>query len=131
MSADSPNFKRLQNLHHVALAIGFGVFILSMRLGGQFQAPELVPVIICFALASISYSGIFYFGCLLLEGSLQKYILSDDTVIKGQTVEMVTVTEDSGDEEINKWISRYAFARNMFGMSLIPLLILGGLFLFG
>ena len=130
-SKKMPDFKRLQNLHNGALAAGFAFFILTMRLSGQFQNPELVPIIIIFALASITYSGTFYFGCLFFEGSLQKYIISDDTVIKGQTVEMVTTTEDSGDEIINKWIGRYAFARNMFGMSIIPLLLLGGLYFFG
>lgn len=126
-----PDFTRLRNLHNAALGGGFAAFILSMRLAGQFQKPELVPVVICFALAAFIYGGIFYLGCLFFEGSLQKYIVSDDTVIKGQTVEMVTTTEDSGDAEINKWIDRYAFARNTFGMAILPIVLLGGLYFFG
>tara|TARA_R110000851_G_scaffold316125_2_gene479026 strand:- start:346 stop:645 length:300 start_codon:yes stop_codon:yes gene_type:complete len=96
----------------------------------QFSKPEIAPVVMSFAFASITFSGLFYFGALLLEGSLQKYILSDETVIKGDNVEMVTKTASSGDAEIDKWIGTYAFTRNLFGMSVIPLLILGGLYLF-
>jgi hypothetical protein len=96
----------------------------------QFQQQELVPVVVSFAFAGITFSGLFYFGALLTEGLLQKYIVSDDTVIKGERVEMVTTTASSGDPEIDKWISTYAFTRNLFGMSVTPLLILGGLYLF-
>ena len=95
---------------------------------GQFRKPEVAPIVMAIAFASIAFSGLFYFGALLLEGSLQKYILSDDTVIKGDTVEMVTTTTESGDPEIDKWIGTYAFTRNLFGMSLVPVLILIGLY---
>jgi hypothetical protein len=97
---------------------------------GQFRKPELAPIVVAVAFASISFSGLFYFGALLLEGSLQKYILSDDTVIKGGDVDMVTTTAESGDPEIDKWIGTYAFTRNLFEMSLVPILILIGLYFF-
>jgi len=125
-----PDFKRLHLLQVGALLAGAAVFVLSLWLMEQFQQQELVPVVVSFAFAGITFSGLFYFGALLTEGSLQKYIMSDDTVIKGERVEMVTTTASSGDPEIDKWISTYAFTRNLFGMSVTPLLILGGLYLF-
>jgi hypothetical protein len=97
---------------------------------GQFRQQERVPFVMRFAFAGITFSGLFYFGALLTEGSVQKYIVSDDTIIKGERVEMVLTTASSGDPEIDKWIGTCTFTRNLFGMSIIPLLILGGLCLF-
>ena len=128
--ADKPDFRRLRTIQIIAFVVGVIVFIVSLWLMGQYRKPELAPMVMAFAFAGISFSGLFYFGALLLEGSLQKYILSDDTVIKGDNVEMVTKTASSGDPEIDRWIGTYAFTRNLFGMSLIPVLILGGLYFF-
>ncbi|HRX73890.1 MAG TPA: hypothetical protein P5341_07280 [Hyphomonas sp.] len=123
-----PDFRRLRLIQISALLVGAGVLVVSLWLMGQFRKPELAPLVMAFAFASISFSGLFYFGALLLEGSLQKYILSDETVIKGDNVEMVTKTASSGDPLIDKWIGTYAFTRNLFGMSLVPVLILIGLY---
>lgn len=128
MPDSKPNFGRLRLIQVTALLAGAIVFVISLGLMGQFRKPEVAPIVMAFAFASISFSGLFYFGALLLEGSLQKYILSDDTVIKGDNVEMVTTTTESGDPEIDKWIGTYAFTRNLFGMSLVPVLILIGLY---
>ncbi|KCZ46451.1 MULTISPECIES: hypothetical protein [unclassified Hyphomonas] len=128
--ADKPDFKRLRLIQIVAVIVGAIVLIGALWLMGQFRKPELAPIVMAFAFASISFSGLFYFGALLLEGSLQKYILSDDTVIKGGNVDMVTTTAESGDPEIDKWIGTYAFTRNLFGLSLVPILILIGLYFF-
>jgi len=123
-----PDFRRLRLIQIGALLVGAGVLVVSLWLMGQYRKPELAPLVMAFAFASISFSGLFYFGALLLEGSLQKYILSDETVIKGDNVEMVTKTASSGDPQIDKWIGTYAFTRNLFGMSLVPVLILIGLY---
>lgn len=127
---EKPDFRKLRLLQVGALIAGAAVLIGSLWLMGQFRQPQLAPFVMSVAFASITFSGLFYFGALLTQGSLQKYILSDDTVIKGQTVDMVTMTASSGDPEIDKWIGTYAFTRNLFGMSVIPVLILGGLYLF-
>lgn len=127
---DKPNFKRLRLIQIFALIVGAIVLVGALWMMDQFRKPELAPIVMAFAFASISFSGLFYFGALLLEGSLQKYILSDDTVIKGDNVEMVTTTAESGDPDIDKWIGTYAFTRNLFGMSLVPILILIGLYFF-
>lgn len=128
--ADKPDFRRLRIIQVAALVAGAAVFLVSMWLMGQFRKPELAPIVMAVAFAAFSFSGLFYFGALLLEGSLQRYILSDETVIKGDSVEMVTKTATSGNPEIDRWIGTYAFTRNLFGMSLVPILILVGLYLF-
>ena len=66
-----PNFRRLRLIQIVALIVGAGVLVLSLWLMGQFRKPEVAPIVMAFAFASISFSGLFYFGALLLEGSLQ------------------------------------------------------------
>jgi len=127
---NTPNYKRLRTLQIVAIVAGAATLLLSLYLMNQFTRPELAPIIIAVALTSIVFSAVFYFGCLFFEGSLQKYIVSDDTVIKGESVDMVTTTQESGDPEIDEWVRRYVFARNLFGMSVIPLLIFAWLFWF-
>lgn len=128
--SDRPNYKRLKTIFGAALALGAAVFLLGMTAFFDFRSASIAEWVIAFALASITFSGVFYFGALLIEGSLQKYIISDETVIKGDNVEMVTHTTKTGDAELDRWIDRYAFTRNLFGMSVIPLLILAGLFFF-
>jgi hypothetical protein len=127
---DKPDFRRLRLIQIVAVVVGAVVLL------GVALADGAVPETGSRAdrhggcLRQYQLQWAFYFGALLLEGSLQKYILSDDTVIKGDNVEMVTTTAESGDPEIDKWIGTYAFTRNLFGMSLVPILILIGLYFF-
>lgn len=130
-SGKSPNFRTLRIVQIVAVTDAILVSLLALFLMGQFSDPELVPLIICAASAGIVFSAIFYFGCLIFEPSLLEYIKEDRTVIKGESVEMVTDTHTSGDARIDEWVNRFVFARNLFGMSVIPLLILGGLYLGG
>ena len=125
-----PDFEKLHKIQVAAVTTGALTLGLSLYLLGQFSQPELAPIVISIALTGIAFSAVFYFGCLFLEGSLQKYIRGDDTVIKGDQVEMVTRTQTSGDARIDEWVGRYVFARNLFGMSVIPLLILGALLIF-
>ncbi|MEO1100671.1 MAG: hypothetical protein AAFW65_02375 [Pseudomonadota bacterium] len=128
--AEHPDYGRLRVIQITAVIVGVVTLGVSLFVFGQFSKPEIAPIVICVALAGFGFGAVFYFGCLLFEGSLQKYIVSDDTVIKSETVELVTTTETSGDGRIDEWVNRYVFARNLFGMSLIPLLILGGLYIF-
>lgn len=129
-SSGKPNFARLKALRAAALALGALVFAGTGWQIGVFTRPEVATVVLAFAFASIAYSASFYFGALLTEGSLQKYILCDETVIKDETVDMVTHTAPSGDDETDRWVKTYVFARNLFGLSLLPLAILGYLFFF-
>lgn len=131
MDPGKPNFARLRTLQVSAVMAGVSVFVVSGLLMGVFRAPGVATAVLALAFAGATFGAVFYFGALLLEGSLQKYILSDETVIKGDSVEMVTHTASTGDPRIDKWIGIYAFARNLFGMSIVPILILVGLYLFG
>lgn len=126
-----PDYDRLRQIQVLAAFVGALVLGVSLYLLGQFSTPELAPIAIAIALAGFGFSAVFYFGCLIFEGSLQRYIVGDDTKIKGSNVEMVTTTEQSGDAEVDEWVNRYVFARNLFGMTLIPLAILAALFWFG
>jgi hypothetical protein len=126
-----PNFIRLRVIQVIAVIAGAAVLAGAAYLMRVFERPKVATVVLAFAFASAAFSAVFYFAALLFEGSLQKYILKDETVIKGDTVEMVTTTRSSGDPRIDKWIGTYAFTRNLFGLSLLPILILAGLFLFG
>jgi len=128
--APRPDFGRLRQIQVLAVFVSALVLGGSLYLLGQFSTPELAPIAIAIALAGFGFSAVFYLGCLLFEGSLQRYIVGDDTEIKGSNVEMVTTTETSGDAEVDEWVSRYVFARNLFGMTLIPLVILAWLFWF-
>jgi hypothetical protein len=121
-----PAFKSLCLRQVGGLIAGAAVFVLSLWLIGQLRQQDLVPFVMSFAFAGITFSGLFYFGALLTEGSLQKYIVSDDTVIKGERVEMVTTTASSGDRQIGT----YTITRDLFGMSIIPVRTLGGRYLF-
>lgn len=127
----TPNYKTLRIIQIAAVMDALTVLVVALYFMGQFSEPELAPIVIAVALAGITFGAVFYFGCLIFEPSLQQYIAGDRTVIKSDTVEMVTDTHSSGDPEIDEWVNRYVFARNIFGMSVIPLLILGGLYLFG
>ncbi len=133
MSIDpgKPNFVRLRAIQACAVLAGAVVFGISGWLMGVFRSPEVATVVLALAFASATFGAVFYFGALSLEGSLQRYILSDETVIKGDNVEMVTHTASSGDLRIDRWIGTYAFARNLFGLSVLPILILAGLYVFG
>ena len=126
-----PDFRRLKRLMFLALILGGIVLIGSGWVLGVFRRPEIATGAITVAFGSITSSAVFYFGALLTEGSLQQYIDGDETEIRGESVELVTHTHTSGDPRIDGWVRAYVFARNLFGMSLIPLLILGGLYFFG
>lgn len=123
------DFARLRRLMWISSLVAAGVLVLSLWQLGQFTDFELGWTVMAAAFAAITWSGIFYFGCLMTAGSLMNYILSDDTEIKGQTVEMVTKTRSSGDRRLDAWVDKFVIARNTFGLSVIPLLILAGVFI--
>ena len=125
------NFGRLRTLMLAAVIMGAAVLLLSLWMLGQFNEFEIGWAVMAAAFGAIAWSAVFYFGCLILEGSLTGYILSDETEIKGERVEMVTKTRSSGDTRLDGWISQFVFARNTFGMAVIPLLILAGLYVWG
>ncbi len=126
-----PDFRKLKALRLIALVMGAGMFGLSCWLMGVFIRPDLVTFVLAFALAAVTFGAVFYFGALLFERSLKDYLVRDRTVIKGDTVDMVTETRSSGDTETDRWVRTYVFSRNLFGLSLLPLAILVWLYFFG
>ncbi len=125
------NFQKLNRGWFIALGLGFLSFSSGLITWKQFSNPEFVTIVIMFAVSAIIFSATFFFWCLIFSPKLGRFIESDDTEIEGPTVKMVTKVSKSGDADIDHWVKRYVFARNMFGLSVIPLLILGGLFVFG
>jgi hypothetical protein len=124
------HYNRLKKAWFIALGIGALSFVGTAWHWGQFTRPELVPLVIIFSIASILFSAIFFFSCRIIAPGLGSYIIEDETKIKGSTVEMVTHVKESGDAQLDGWVKRYVFARNMFGLAIIPLLLLAGLFFF-
>ena len=124
------NYDRLKMAWFMALSAGALGFVGAAWHWGQFTHPELVPLVIIFAIASIVFSAIFFFACLIIAPRLGSYITEDETKIKGSNVEMVTHVKKSGDAQLDGWVKRYVFARNMFGLAIIPLLLLACLFFF-
>lgn len=122
--------KAIRTLWNISLGLGGIIFIVGLAMSNQFSRPELVPIVIIFALASAAFGGTFFIGCQFITPKLSTYIVGDKTTVEGPIVKTVTELSSSGDPEIDRWVKRYAFARNLFGMSILPLLILVGLFLF-
>ncbi|MGB3624456.1 MAG: hypothetical protein WA989_01420, partial [Henriciella sp.] len=111
--------------------VGALVLLASLWSLDQFTDFQTGWAVMAVAFGTIAWSATFYFGCLIVEGSLTDYIVSDDTEIKGENVEMVTKTRSSGDDRLDSWIEKFVFARNTFGLSILPLVLLGGVFIFG
>ena len=121
----------LRTLMMASVLVGAAIFGLTLWQFDQFEAFDLGWSVMAFAFGVITWSAVFYFGCLIMAGSLTGYIERDDTEIKGDTVEMVTKTRSSGDAGLDAWIGRFVFARNTFGLSVLPVLILVGLYFWG
>lgn len=125
------DFGALRTLMMASVLAGAAVFVLTLWQLDQFKAFDLGWSVLAFAFGVIIWSAVFYFGCLIMAGSLTSYIERDDTKIKGDTVEMVTETRSSGDARLDAWVGRFVFARNTFGLSVLPVLILVGLYFWG
>ena len=125
------DFGALRTLMMASVLAGAAVFVLTLWQLDQFKAFDLGWSVLAFAFGVIIWSAVFYFGCLIMAGSLTSYIERDDTEIKGDTVEMVTKTRSSGDARLDAWVGRFVFARNTFGLSVLPVLILVGLYFWG
>ncbi len=124
----------IQNLNlgwRISLGLGFVSFLSGLIVLKQFTSPDLVTIVIIFAISAIIFSFVFFVWCLIFAQELGSFVQSDETEVKGTTVNMVTTISESGDANIDRWVQRYVFTRNMFGLSVIPLLILAGLVLFG
>ncbi len=125
-----PSLDRLRLLWRWSLVAGGLVLVLALWRMGQFRAPELAPLALAFAFAAIAFHGAFYAACALFAPGLHRYIAYDETEIRGYQVDWVTRADAGGDSELQRWLDRWVFARNTFGLGLVPLIILGALYLF-
>ncbi len=131
MTQKPVDFSKLRTLMLVAVSAGLGVLLYFLWKLSVFTDFQIGWAALSLGLAAITWSAVFYFGCLVIAGSMTDYIISDDTVIKGDNVELVSKTRTSGDERLDSWIEKFVFARNTFGMAVLPLLILIGLYFWG
>lgn len=125
------DFGKLRTLMLAAISVGLGVLAYFLWKLDVFSDFQIGWAVLALGLAAIAWSAVFYFGCLAIAGSMTGYIVSDDTVIKGDNVELVSKTRTSGDARLDAWIDKFVFARNTFGMSVLPLLILIWLYFWG
>lgn len=124
------DYSRLRLVQLIAASEAATVFLVAMYFMGQFPPSDWVVCLIAFALASIAYGAAFYFGCLILVPQMKEYIIRDRTVIRGESVDMETDVLETSDARLNKWIEHYSFSRNLFGMGILPVLLLAGLYVF-
>ena len=125
------DFGKLKLVAWLAFFTGLFVLCLALWMFGQFEAFDIGASAMAAAFAAIAWSAVFYFGCLIVAGSLTSYIVGDDTRIRRESVEHVTTTRSSGDDRLDRWIDHFVFARNTFGLAIVPVLILVGLYLWG
>ena len=101
------DFGALRTLMMASVLAGAAIFVLTLWQLDQFKAFDLGWSVMAVAFGVILWSAVFYFGCLIMAGSLTSYIERDDTEIKGDTVEMVTKTRSSGDARLDAWVGRF------------------------
>ncbi|PHR58346.1 MAG: hypothetical protein COA47_10735 [Robiginitomaculum sp.] len=130
MTKPLPNFEMLKKIWASSLVVGALVFAGGIVYWRQVLQPDLVTIVILFAVSAIVFSALFFFLCRIVTPGLADSVVDEETKVEGPTVKMITTIAASGDAQLDRWVKRYVFTRNLFGMAVIPLLLLGGLFLF-
>jgi len=123
-----PNRSRLRVISGGAAVIGIlagGLFYNQIRLGAELGWVWWVMLV---TLCVIVYSICFYFGVIIFENTLERYIVSDTFKKKNKWIDVETETAPSGDDNIDAWVAHYKFTRIMFAMGLLPLLAMIYLF---
>ena len=114
-----------------AVVLGLGTMALCMMPLGVFRDFEIGWAALSAGFGAVVWGGVFFLGSLVLAPGLGAFIAGEDTRVKGPVVELVTETYETGDPRLNGWVRAYVTARGVFGLSIIPFLILAGLFFFG
>ena len=130
MTEPGPDPRRLSHLWWGAILSGLLIALASAVLFGLPARWEWVPAILSLAIGAAAFGGLFFIACNLIGVRFEARV-RDETRIRGQTVEHVTHVTETGEAQTDKWLSRYVFARNLFGGLIMPLLILAAVFLFG
>lgn len=125
-----PNLKTVRLLFISAIVLAGFILVGGLLYWDQIQAPDLATILLIFAAAVIVGNGLFFLGCAIIAPDLGRAIIDDETKVKGPIVETTTKLKSTGDAEIDMWVGRYACARNVTGLSIIPVLILFGIFIF-
>ncbi|MCI4643251.1 MAG: hypothetical protein MRY64_00530 [Hyphomonadaceae bacterium] len=112
-----------------SILVGFMALGVGLWMAGVPSHIEWLFVALAVAVGAAVFGGVFFIGTNLLGIHFEARVM-DETQIKGSNVEHVTHVERLEDDAANHWLERYVFARNLFGGLIIPLAILGGLFLF-
>ena len=119
----------LSRLWYAAIAVGIMACTASLWTAGVPGRADWLFIALSIALGAATFGGFFFIGANLVGVSFEQRV-SDETRVRGSNVDHVTHVNQFDDAELNKWLGRYVFARNLFGSLLVPLLIFAGLFLF-
>lgn len=126
-----PNPKRLRAIVAGASLIALiwgAVFYLQIR---QDADMNWIWWLMIGTLTMMMYGTAFYFGVLMFENTLEKYIVSDDITPKRDGyLEIETETRPAESKSLDVWVSHYVFARRMFGVGLLPMIACVYLFFF-
>jgi len=120
---------RLQLLWYGAIAGGVFVTLAGALIAGFPGSTDWFPMVIAIALGAAVFGGTFFIGANIAGTAFESRV-QDETQVRGANVEHLTHVDPTGDAEMDAWLERYVWARNLFGALLIPLIILGGLLLF-
>lgn len=124
----TPNRRRLW-----AIVVGAGVIALAAGLAFWSQIESgggmgWIGYVIVATLSVIIYAIAFYFGVIMFENTLEKYIVSDTFKKKNKWIDVETETRTSDDEKIDAWVKHYVFARQFFAIGILP--VLASIYLF-
>lgn len=124
-----PDFRRLSHLWWGAIVSGLLITLTSGILFDLLSRWEWILAIIALALGAAAFGALFFIACNLVGVRFESRV-RDETKIRGQSVDHITHVAETGESETDKWLSRYVFARNLFGGLIVPLAIFAGLFIF-
>ncbi|MEM7766401.1 MAG: hypothetical protein AAF253_02810 [Pseudomonadota bacterium] len=119
----------LQRLWVGAILVGLALVPITLAAFGAIPDVEFVPAIIAAATGGCGFGGVFFLGVNLVGVRFESRV-RDETRVSGANVDHITHVAETGDRETDRWLSRYVFARSLFGGLLIPLLLFVGVFWF-
>ena len=125
-----PNTKRLWTIAFISGAIavlGASAFFFQIS---AYTTLNWVWWLIIGTLTMILYGIAFYFGVILFENTLEKYIASDTFKRKHKWIDVETETRPAETAKLDGWVSHYVFARTMLAMGILPVIACIYLFFF-
>ncbi|MEM0985877.1 MAG: hypothetical protein AAGJ32_06495 [Pseudomonadota bacterium] len=120
---------RLTRLWVASALLGIGAVPFVLWLFGALFNFEPFPTVIAAAWGSLVFGGTFFIGTNLIGVTFEERV-TDETRVSGASVDHITHVEPYDDAARDRWLSRYVFARNLFGALIVPLAIFVGLFVF-